>query len=196
MPSTGSSRCGRAILGGEKPGTKRQDHLPRRRLETPARVADLACCVRGDVLTHCYRERRTSRRLHQHRAGRRSCRGAGGKKRGGQFRHPPWRGRLDYTVAEAEIQRAGRRHDILDIQCYRQYAGHAYPPGNEQIHGLGSRSRVVTMATVIPPGDQPHAQADTMQGGAPGTSTWTWSKAGVVVDTRNNKRDGKAYLSG
>ena len=158
----------------------------------------------GDVLTHAYSGcAQHVERLHQHRAGRQAVAGgAGGQAARRDLRRRPWRRQLRF-------HRGGSRDPR------RLHAGHASRPTStcspatrpacpilpnvmSKFMALGfSLEQVVTMATSAPAKIINRApKIGTLQIGAPGDVAIMELVEGPVsfVDTRNNKREGKAYL--
>jgi predicted amidohydrolase len=103
-------------------------------------------------------------------------------------------------AACGDTRRLRARHDLVrHSRVFRQFAGHAVSAvGDEQFLTLGySLEQVVTVVTSAPAKIINRApKIGTLQIGAPGDVAIMEVVEGPVslVDTRNNRRDGKAYL--
>src|SRR6516164_3263772 len=131
----------------------------------------------------------TSGRFHKHRTGREASAGCHGSDS------------FDYTVAEAAIQQ-GCPPDTISSDIHA-FSGNT--PGRpyltwvmSKFMGLGfSLEKVVAMATINPAKIINRApKLGTLQPGAPGDVAIMELVEGPVsfVDTRNNTRNGQAYL--
>ena len=125
------------------------------------------------------------------------------KQRGVVFDVGHGGGSFDFTVAEVAIPGGccARRHLLRHPRLFRQFAGHAVPSErHEQVHGTrlfagagggdGDGRRRPKSINRAP-------KLGTLQIGAPGDVAIMELVEGPAsfLDTRNNKRDGKALLS-
>src|ERR1700758_5879817 len=169
-------------------------------------LADSCCCLFQSKLAGCQRFRvrktRPSRRFDEHRAGRRLLPAAlAAKQRGVVFVVGPGGGSFDYTVAEAAIAQ-GCPPDTISSDIH-VFSGNT--PGMPYLTWVMSKflglgfplDQVIAMATVNPAKVINRLpKLGTLQVGAPGDVAIMELVEGPVsfVDTRNNKRDGKAHL--
>jgi dihydroorotase len=157
----------------------------------------------GDILTHCYSgfPNPAGDFANIVQDGRLLPAAMAAKQRGVIFDIGHGGGSFDYTVAEADIQQ-GCPPDTISSDIH-VFSGNT--PGMpyltwvmSKFMGLGfSVEQVVAMATINPAKVINRIpKLGTLQVGAPGDVSILELVEGPVslVDTRNNKRDGKAYL--
>ena len=176
----------RAISACENAGTGAKVMCHIGGVETRALMSQILDLLRpGDVLTHCYT----------------GFPNLAAKQRDVVFDIGHGGGSFDYTVAEAAIQQ-GCLPDTISSDIH-VFSGNT--PGMpyltwvmSKFMGLGfSLEQVVAMATINPAKVINRApKLGTLQVGAPADVAIMELVEGPVsfVDTRNNKRDGKAYL--
>jgi dihydroorotase len=173
-------------------------------VETPALMSQILDTLRpGDVLTHCYSGAPNNAGAFTNivQDGKLLPAALEAKKRGVNFDIGHGGGSFDYTVAEAAMQQ-GAPPDTISSDIH-VFSGNS--PGMpyltwvmSKFMGLGfTLEQVVTMATVNPAkviNRMP--KLGTLQVGAPGDVAIMELVEGPVsfVDTRNNRRDGKAWL--
>jgi dihydroorotase len=194
----------RAILACEKSGTAAKIMCHIGGVETPQLMSQILDTLRpGDVLTHCYSgaPNNAGQFTNIVQDGKLLPAALEAKRRGVNFDIGHGGGSFDYTVAEAAIAQ-GAMPDTISSDIH-VFSGNS--PGMPYLTwvmskflGLGfSLEQVVTMATANPAkiiNRMP--KLGTLQVGAPGDVTIMELVEGPVsfVDTRNNKRDGKAWL--
>jgi dihydroorotase len=192
----GTEPLKRAIQACEKAGNGARVMCHIGGVETKALMSDILNLLRpGDILTHCYSgfpttpaNSPTSCRMA------RCCRPRSkAKRRGVLFDIGHGGGSFDYTVAEAALTQGCPPDTISsDIHVFSgNTPGMPYLNlGDEQVHG--ARMATSTPAKII----NRAPKLGTLQVGAPGDAAIMELVEGPVsfVDTRNNKRDGKAYL--
>ena len=194
----------RAILACEKSGTNGKIMCHIGGVETGKLMSDILDLLRpGDVLTHCYSgfPNIAGEFTNIVQDGKLLPAALEAKKRGVIFDIGHGGGSFDYTVAEAAIQQ-GAPPDTISSDIH-VFSGNT--PGMPYLTwvmskflGLGfTLEQVVTMATATPAkviNRMP--KLGTLQVGAPADVAIMELVEGPVsfVDTRNNKRDGKAYL--
>jgi dihydroorotase len=194
----------RAILACEKSGSNGKIMCHIGGVETPALMSQILDTLRpGDVLTHCYSGAPNIAGAFTNivQDGKLLPAALEAKKRGVSFDIGHGGGSFDYTVAEAAIQQ-GAPPDTISSDIH-VFSGNS--PGMpyltwvmSKFMGLGfTLEQVVTMATVNPANViNRMPKLGTLQVGAPGDVAIMELVEGPVsfVDTRNNKRDGKAWL--
>jgi dihydroorotase len=194
----------RAIMACEKSGTSAKIMCHIGGVETRKLMSDILDLLRpGDVLTHCYSgfPNIAGDFTNIVQDGKLLPAALEAKRRGVIFDIGHGGGSFDYTVAEAAMQQ-GAMPDTISSDIH-VFSGNS--PGMpyltwvmSKFMGLGfSLEQVVTMATTAPAkviNRMP--KLGTLQVGAPGDVAIMELVEGPVsfVDTRNNKRDGKAYL--
>jgi dihydroorotase len=194
----------RAITACEKSGTNAKIMCHIGGVETPTLMSQILDLLRpGDVLTHCYSGAPNIAGAFTNivQDGKLLPAALEAKKRGVSFDIGHGGGSFDFTVAEPAIQQ-GAGPDTISSDIH-VFSGNS--PGMpyltwvmSKFMGLGfTLEQVVTMATVNPAkviNRMP--KLGTLQVGAPGDVAIMELVEGPVsfVDTRNNKRDGKAWL--
>src|ERR1043166_5087551 len=194
----------RAIMACEKSGANGKIMCHIGGVETRKLMSDILDLLRpGDVLTHCYSgfPNIAGDFTNIVQDGKLIPAALEAKRRGVNFDIGHGGGSFDYTVAEAAIQQ-GAPPDTISSDIH-VFSGNS--PGMpyltwvmSKFMGLGfSLEQVVTMATTAPAkviSRMP--KLGTLQVGAPGDVAIMELVEGPVsfVDTRNNRRDGKAYL--
>jgi dihydroorotase len=194
----------RAILACEKSGTNGKIMCHIGGVETPALMSQILDLLRpGDVLTHCYSGAPNIAGAFTNivQDGKLLPAALEAKKRGVNFDIGHGGGSFDFTVAEPAIQQ-GAGPDTISSDIH-VFSGNS--PGMPYLTWVMSKflalgftlEQVVTMATINPAkviNRMP--KLGTLQVGAPGDVAIMELVEGPVsfVDTRNNKRDGKAYL--
>ena len=194
----------RAISACEQAGTGAKVMCHIGGVETRALMSQILDVLRpGDILTHCYSgfPNMAGDFTNIVQDGRLIPAAINAKQRGVIFDIGHGGGSFDYTVAEAAIQQ-GCLPDTISSDIH-VFSGNT--PGMpyltwvmSKFMGLGfSLEEVVAMATVKPATVINRLpKLGTLQIGAPGDVSIMELVDGPVsfVDTRNNKRDGKAYL--
>jgi dihydroorotase len=194
----------RAISACEKAGTGAKVMCHIGGVETRQLMSQILDVLRpGDILTHCYSgfPNLAGDFTNIVQDGRLLPAALAAKQRGVIFDIGHGGGSFDYTVAEAAIQQ-GCLPDTISSDIH-VFSGNT--PGMpyltwvmSKFMGLGfSLEQVVAMATAKPAAVISRApKLGTLQVGAPGDVAIMELVEGPVsfVDTRNNKRDGKAYL--
>jgi dihydroorotase len=194
----------RAISACEKAGTGAKVMCHIGGVETRQLMSQILDLLRpGDILTHCYTgfPNLAGEFTNIVQDGRVLPAAVAAKQRGVVFDIGHGGGSFDYTVAETAIQQ-GCLPDTISSDIH-VFSGNT--PGMpyltwvmSKFMGLGfSLEEVVAMATVKPAAVINRApKLGTLQIGAPGDVAIMELVEGPVsfVDTRNNKRDGKAYL--
>jgi len=171
---------------------------------TPPLMSEILDLLRpGDILTHCYSGAPNLAGAFTNivQNGKLLPAAMAAKKRGVIFDIGHGGGSFDFTIAEPAIQQ-GAGPDTISSDIH-VFSGNS--PGMpyltwvmSKFMGLGfTLEQVVTMATVNPAkviNRMP--KLGTLQVGAPGDATLVELVQGPVefVDTRNNKRSGKAYI--
>ena len=194
----------RAIAACEKAGTGAKVMCHIGGVETRELMSQILDLLRpGDMLTHCYSGAPNIAGAFTNivQDGKLLPAALAAKQRGVVFDVGHGGGSFDYTIAEAAIA-AGlpARHDLVrHPRVLGQHAGHAVPAlGDEQVHGprLHARAGGRDGHRQPGPGDRPRAEARHAAGRRAGRRRIIELVEGPVsfVDTRNNKRDGKAYL--
>ena len=194
----------RAILACEKSGTNGKIMCHIGGVETPQLMSQILDTLRpGDVLTHCYSGAPNNANQFTNivQDGKLLPAALEAKKRGVNFDIGHGGGSFDYTVAEAAMAQ-GAMPDTISSDIH-VFSGNS--PGMPYLTwvmskflGLGfSLEQVITMATTNPAkiiNRMP--KLGTLQIGAPGDVAIMELVEGPVsfVDTRNNRREGKAYL--
>jgi dihydroorotase len=194
----------RAILACEKSGTNGKIMCHIGGVETPALMSQILDLLRpGDVLTHCYSGAPNIAGAFTNivQDGKLLPAALEAKKRGVNFDIGHGGGSFDFTVAEPAIQQ-GAGPDTISSDIH-VFSGNS--PGMPYLTWVMSKflalgftlEQVVTMATINPAkviNRMP--KLGTLQVGAPGDVAIMELVEGPVsfVDTRNNKRDGRAYL--
>ena len=194
----------RAIMACEKSGTAAKIMCHIGGFETPQLMSQILDTLRpGDVLTHCYSGAPNIGGQFTNIVQDAKLLPAAleAKKRGVNFDIGHGGGSFDYTVAEAAMTQ-GAMPDTISSDIH-VFSGNS--PGMPYLTwvmskflGLGfSLEQVITMATTNPAkiiNRMP--KLGTLQVGAPGDVAIMELIEGPVsfVDTRNNRRDGKAYL--
>ena len=171
---------------------------------TPQLMADILNTLRaGDILTHCYSgfPNIAGKFTNIVQEGKLLPEALAAKRRGVIFDIGHGGGSFDFTVAEAAIQQNCPPDTISsDIHVF---SGNT--PGMPYLTWVMSKfmalgftlEQVVSMATVAPARMIDRiAKHGTLQVGAPADATLVEIVSGPVefVDTRNNKRSGKAYI--
>jgi dihydroorotase len=194
----------RAILACEKSGTNGKIMCHIGGVETPQLMSQILDTLRpGDVLTHCYSGAPNNANQFTNivQDGKLLPAALEAKRRGVNFDIGHGGGSFDYTVAEAAMAQ-GAMPDTISSDIH-VFSGNS--PGMPYLTwvmskflGLGfSLEQVITMATMNPAkiiNRMP--KLGTLQVGAPGDVAIMEFVEGPVsfVDTRNNRREGKAYL--
>lgn len=200
----GTEPLKRAILACEKAGggAKIMCHIGG--VETAALMSQILDLLRpGDILTHAYSGAPNLSGAFTNivQEGKLLPAALAAKQRGVMFDVGHGGGSFDYTVAEAAIQQ-GCPPDTISSDIH-VFSGNT--PGMpyltwvmSKFMGLGyTLEQVVTMATTVPAKLINRApKLGTLQIGAPGDASIMELVEGPVsfVDTRNNTREGKAYL--
>jgi dihydroorotase len=194
----------RAISACEKAGSGAKVMCHIGGVETRALMSQILDLLRpGDILTHCYSgfPNLAGDFTNIVQDGRVLPAALAAKQRGVVFDIGHGGGSFDYTVAEAALQQ-GCPPDTISSDIH-VFSGNT--PGMpyltwvmSKFMGLGfSLEQVVAMATVNPAKVINRIpKLGTLQVGAPGDVSILELVEGPVsfVDTRNNKREGKAYL--
>jgi dihydroorotase len=194
----------RAILACEKAQTAGKVMCHIGGVETAALMSQILDLLRpGDILTHCYSGAPNigGQFTNIVQDGKLLPAALAAKQRGVVFDIGHGGGSFDYTIAEAAIQQ-GCPPDTISSDIH-VFSGNS--PGMpyltwvmSKFMGLGfSLEQVVTMATTNPAKSIARMpKLGTLQVGAPGDVAVLDLVEGPVsfVDTRNNKRDGKAHL--
>jgi dihydroorotase len=194
----------RAIMACEKSGTNGKIMCHIGGVETPQLMSQILDTLRpGDVLTHCYSGAPNNANQFTNivQDGKLLPAALEAKRRGVNFDIGHGGGSFDYTVAEAAMAQ-GAMPDTISSDIH-VFSGNS--PGMPYLTwvmskflGLGfSLEQVITMATTNPAkviNRMP--KLGTLQVGAPGDVAIMEVVEGPVsfVDTRNNRREGKAYL--
>jgi dihydroorotase len=194
----------RAILACEKSGTNGKIMCHIGGVETPQLMSQILDTLRpGDVLTHAYSGAPNIAGAFTNivQDGKLLPAALEAKRRGVIFDVGHGGGSYDYTVCEAAMQQ-GAPPDTISSDIH-VFSGNS--PGMpyltwvmSKFMGLGfSLEQVITMATINPAkviNRMP--KLGTLQVGAPGDVAIMELVEGPVsfVDTRNNRREGKAYL--
>jgi len=200
----GTEPLRRAIMACEKSGTNGKIMCHIGGVETRKLMSDILDLLRpGDVLTHCYSgfPNIAGEFTNIVQDGKLLPAALEAKKRGVIFDIGHGGGSFDYTVAEAAMQQ-GAMPDTISSDIH-VFSGNS--PGMPYLTWVMSKflslgftlDQVIAMATINPAkviNRMP--KLGTLQVGAPGDVTILELVEGPVsfVDTRNNKRDGKAYL--
>ncbi len=200
----GTEPLKRAIMACEKSGTNGKIMCHIGGVETRKLMSDILDLLRpGDVLTHCYSgfPNIAGEFTNIVQDGKLLPAALEAKRRGVIFDIGHGGGSFDYTVAESAMQQ-GAMPDTISSDIH-VFSGNS--PGMPYLTwvmskflGLGfSLDQVIAMATINPAkviNRMP--KLGTLQVGAPADVTIMELVEGPVsfVDTRNNKRDGKAYL--
>jgi len=200
----GTEPLKRAIMACEKSGANGKIMCHIGGVETPQLMSQILDTLRpGDVLTHCYSGAPNNANQFTNivQDGKLLPAALEAKKRGVIFDIGHGGGSFDYTVAEAAMAQ-GAMPDTISSDIH-VFSGNS--PGMpyltwvmSKFMGLGfSLEQVISMATTAPAkiiNRMP--KLGTLQVGAPGDVSIMDLIEGPVsfVDTRNNKRDGKAYL--
>ena len=194
----------RAIMACEKSGTAAKIMCHIGGVETPQLMSQILDTLRpGDVLTHCYSgaPNNADQFTNIVQDGKLLPTALEAKRRDVSFDIGHGGGSFDYTVAEAAIAQGAMPDTISsDIHVFSGNSpGMPYLPWvMSKFLGLGfSLEQVVTMTTTSPAkiiNRMP--KLGTLQVGAPGdVAIMEWVEGPVwFVDTRNNRREGKAYL--
>jgi dihydroorotase len=194
----------RAISACEKAGTAGKVMCHIGGVETPALMSQILDLLRpGDILTHCYSGAPNigGQFTNIVQDGKLLPAALAAKQRGVVFDIGHGGGSFDYTIAEPAIQQ-GCPPDTISSDIH-VFSGNS--PGMpyltwvmSKFMGLGfTLEQVVTMATANPAKSIARLpKLGTLQVGAPGDVAVMELVEGPVsfVDTRNNKRDGKAHL--
>jgi dihydroorotase len=194
----------RAIAACEQAGTGARVMCHIGGVDTRQLMAQILDLLRpGDILTHCYSGAPNIAGDFTNivQDGKLLPAALAAKQRGVIFDIGHGGGSFDYTIAEAAIAQ-GTPPDTIssDIHVFSgNTPGMPYLPWvMSKFMGLGfTLEQVVTMATINPAKVINRApKLGTLQVGAPGDAAIMELVEGPVsfVDTRNNKRDGKAYL--
>jgi len=200
----GTEPLKRAIMACEKAGGGARVMCHIGGVETKALMSDILNLLRpGDILTHCYSgfPNNAGEFTNIVQDGKVLPAALEAKRRGVIFDIGHGGGSFDYTVAEAALAQ-GCPPDTISSDIH-VFSGNT--PGMpyltwvmSKFMGLGfTLEQVVTMATTAPAKIINRApKLGTLQIGAPGDVAIMELVEGPVsfVDTRNNKRDGKAYL--
>jgi len=200
----GTEPLKRAILACEKSGTNAKIMCHIGGVETRELMSQILDLLRpGDILTHCYSGAPNIAGAFTNivQDGKLLPAALAAKQRGVIFDIGHGGGSFDYTVAEAAIAQGAPPTTISsDIHVFSgNTPGMPYLPWvMSKFMGLGfTLDQVVAMATVAPAKIiNRDPKLGTLQVGAPGDVAIMQLVEGPVsfVDTRNNKRDGKAYL--
>jgi dihydroorotase len=173
-------------------------------VETKGLMADILNLLRpGDVLTHCYSgaPNMSGAFTNVVQDGKLLPEAVSAKQRGVIFDVAHGGGSFDFTVAEAAIP-GGCTPDTLSSDIH-VFSGNSpsvpfLPNVMSKFMAMGfTLEQVVAMATIAPAKIINRApKIGTLQSGAPGDVSIMELVEGPVtfVDTRNNMRDGKAYL--
>jgi dihydroorotase len=194
----------RAITACEKSGTPAKIMCHIGGVETPALMSQILDLLRpGDVLTHCYSGAPNIAGAFTNivQDGKLLPAALEAKKRGVNFDIGHGGGSFDFTVAEPAMQQ-GAGPDTISSDIH-VFSGNS--PGMPYLTWVMSKfmalgftlEQVVTMATINPAKViNRMGKLGTLQVGAPGDVAILELVEGPVsfVDTRNNKRDGKAWL--
>ncbi|HZP79971.1 MAG TPA: amidohydrolase/deacetylase family metallohydrolase [Pseudolabrys sp.] len=200
----GAEPLKRAIMAAEKAGTGGRVMCHIGGVETRELMTQILDLLRpGDILTHCYSgaPNMSGAFTNIMQDGRIIPAALAAKQRGVIFDVAHGGGSFDFTVAEAALAQNCPPNTISsDIHVF---SGNS--PGVPYLTNVMSKfmalgftlEQVVAMATVAPAkiiNREP--KIGTLQVGAPGDVAMMELVEGPVsfVDTRNNKRDGKAYL--
>ena len=171
---------------------------------TPQLMAEILNTLRaGDILTHCYSgaPNNAGRFTNIVQDGKLLPEASAAKKRGVIFDIGHGGGSFDFTVAEAAMQQ-GAMPDTISSDIH-VFSGNS--PGMPYLTWVMSKfmalgftlEQVVRMASAVPAGIiNRMPKLGTLQVGAPADATLVELVQGPVefVDTRNNKRSGKAYI--
>src|SRR3954454_19820157 len=200
----GTEPLKRAIMACEKSGTNGKIMCHIGGVETRKLMSDILDLLRpGDVLTHAYSGAPNIGGDFTNivQDGKLLPAALEAKRRGVVFDVGHGGGSFDYTICEAAMQQGAMPDTISsDIHVFSGNSpGMPYLPWvMSKFLGLGlSLEQVVTMATVNPAKVINRApKLGTLQVGAPGDVAIMELIEGPVsfLDTRNNKRDGKALL--
>jgi len=200
----GTEPLKRAIAACEQSGTPAKIMCHIGGVETAALMSQILDLLRpGDVLTHAYSGAPNIAGAFTNivQDGKLLPAALAAKQRGVIFDVGHGGGSFDYTVAEVAIPNGCPPDTISsDIHVFSgNTPGMPYLPWvMSKFMGLGfTLEQVVAMATVNPAKViNRHPKLGTLQVGAPGDVAVMELIEGPVsfVDTRNNKRDGKAYL--
>ncbi len=171
---------------------------------TPSLMGEILNTLRaGDILTHCFSgaPNNAGRFTNIVQDGKLMPEALAAKKRGVIFDIGHGGGSFDFTVAEAAMQQGAMPDSISsDIHVF---SGNS--PGMPYLTWVMSKfmalgftlEQVVRMATSVPAGIiNRMPKLGTLQVGAPADATMVELVQGPVefLDTRNNKRSGKAYI--
>ena len=171
---------------------------------TPQLMSEILDVLRpGDILTHCFSgfPNNAGKFTNIVQDGKLLPAALAAKKRGVLFDIGHGGGSFDFTVAEAAMQQ-GCMPDTISSDIH-VFSGNS--PGMPYLTWVMSKfmalgftlEQVVTMATSVPAGViNRMPRLGTLQVGAPADATLIELVQGEVefVDTRNNKRKGKAYI--
>jgi dihydroorotase len=171
---------------------------------TPSLMGEILNTLRaGDILTHCFSgaPNNAGRFTNIVQDGKLMPEALAAKKRGVIFDIGHGGGSFDFTVAEAAMQQ-GAMPDTISSDIH-VFSGNS--PGMPYLTWVMSKfmalgftlEQVVRMATSVPAGIiNRMPKLGTLQVGAPADATMVDIVQGPVefVDTRNNKRSGKAYI--
>jgi dihydroorotase len=171
---------------------------------TPSLMGEILNTLRaGDILTHCFSgaPNNAGRFTNIVQDGKLMPEALAAKKRGVIFDIGHGGGSFDFTVAEAAMQQ-GTMPDTLSSDIH-VFSGNS--PGMPYLTWVMSKfmalgftlEQVVRMATSVPAGIiNRMPKLGTLQVGAPADATMVELVQGPVefLDTRNNKRSGKAYI--
>jgi len=171
---------------------------------TPQLMAEILNTLRaGDILTHCYSgaPNNAGRFTNIVQDGKLLPEASAAKKRGVIFDIGHGGGSFDFTVCEAAMQQ-GVMPDTISSDIH-VFSGNS--PGMPYLTWVMSKfmalgftlEQVVRMASAVPAGIiNRMPKLGTLQVGAPADATLVELVQGPVefVDTRNNKRSGKAYI--
>ena len=171
---------------------------------TPQLMGEILDLLRaGDILTHCYSgfPNNAGKFTNIVQEGKLLPQALSAKKRGVVFDIGHGGGSFDFTVAEAAMQQ-GCMPDTISSDIH-VFSGNS--PGMPYLTWVMSKfmalgftlEQVVQMATAVPAGIINRLpKLGSLQVGAPGDATLVEVVQGPVefVDTRNNKRSGKAYI--
>src|SRR5438477_5290478 len=171
---------------------------------TPALMGEILNTLRaGDILTHCYSgaPNNAGRFTNIVQDGKLLPEASAAKKRGVLFDIGHGGGSFDFTVAEAAMQQ-GCMPDTISSDIH-VFSGNS--PGMPYLTWVMSKvmalgftlEQLVRMSSAVPAGIiNRMPKLGTLQVGAPADATLVELVNGEVefVDTRNNKRKGKAYI--
>ena len=171
---------------------------------TPDLMSQILDALRpGDILTHCFSgfPNEAGKFTNIVQEGKLLPAALAAKKRGVMFDIGHGGGSFDFTVAEAAMQQ-GCMPDTISSDIH-VFSGNS--PGMPYLTWVMSKfmalgftlEQVVQMATAVPAGIiNRMPKLGTLQVGAPADATLIELVQGPVefVDTRNNKRQGKAYI--